>query len=90
VTELVRADGRMIKEKVRGSIRIRPPRRLSPQARAALSAYADGLTARIPGVDNPPGRKYYQEKIAEARQAARSRPTARGVPFSQLGCSQPD
>lgn len=41
-----------------------------PAARAALLTYAEALQARLPGPDNPPGRSYYQEKIAEARAAA--------------------
>lgn len=45
-------------------------RQRSPEVRPALMAYAEGLAAKMPGPDNPPGRKYIEEKIAEARAAA--------------------
>jgi hypothetical protein len=44
-----------------------------PAAREALLNYAETLQARMPGPDNPPGRVYYEEKIAEARTAALGR-----------------
>lgn len=45
-------------------------KRNTPEAAAALRTYADALERKMPPENNPPGRQYYQEKIAEARKAA--------------------
>ena len=45
-------------------------RRRTSEASAALLRYADALEKKMPPENNPPGRRYYLEKIAEARQAA--------------------
>jgi hypothetical protein len=70
-SEVVRAlakPGRKTVEKsVRGFRSIQPKRPLSMEARGALLAYGEILTRKMPGPDNPPGRKFYEEKIAEVR-----------------------
>jgi hypothetical protein len=72
-SDVVRAlakPGRKAVERSVGGARVtRPKRPLSPAARAAMEAYAASLTRRLPGEDNPPGRRYYQEKIDEVRRA---------------------
>ncbi len=55
-------------------------RRLSPEVTTALDAYAAALEQRMPGPDNPPGRKYIEEKIAEARTAKEGVPARRTNP----------
>jgi hypothetical protein len=45
-------------------------KRKTPEAQAALLAYADALTLKMPPQSNPPGRQYMREKITEARDAA--------------------
>ena len=54
----------VIKALVKPDSRNRP----SPAVLDALEKYARGLKERMPGHDNPPGRQYYEEKIAEVRE----------------------
>ena len=52
----------------------------TPEARAALLDYAALLASRMPGADDPNGRKYYEDKIAEARAAAAAPPPPPPLP----------
>lgn len=61
-------------------------KRKSPATCAALRQYADALASKMPAEDNPPGRQYYQEKIAEARAASSGQlPLTRGVQGTGVG-----
>jgi HEAT repeat protein len=67
VRALAKAGRRSVERRVGGRVLIQPPRALSAAAREALLAYGETLKRKMPGPDNPPGRKFYEEKIAEVR-----------------------
>ncbi|MDI6774110.1 MAG: hypothetical protein QME60_01770 [Verrucomicrobiota bacterium] len=69
VKALAKTELKEARTNVRGHVVVRPPRPLSAEARAALEAYAAALERKMPGPDNPPARRYIEEKIAEARAA---------------------
>jgi hypothetical protein len=45
-------------------------RNRTPAVSEALSRYADGLARKMPPADDPNGRKYIEDKVAEARAVA--------------------
>ena len=69
VKALAKTELKEVRTNLRGYTHVRPPRPLSAEARAALEAYAEGLRRKMPGADNPPGRQYIEEKIAEVSAA---------------------
>ena len=81
VAALARTDLKTTDRSAPGRIRSRRARGMTADVAAALDAYAEALERRMPGPDNPPGRKFYEEKITEARSAKMKR--MGGLPASE-------